>query len=253
MLAAMSGRDAVDWTPLPAADAADAVPESLRERKKRLTRQQLSATATRLFVERGFDAVRVRDVAAACGVSEKTVFNYFPTKEALLLDRWETTMASLRIGLADPAVSPVDAARRILAHERDALVGWLAAQDDPVAAAASVRRFGELVRTTPSLRAHQSDAVDQLVGVAAEVLAGRSGLSRDDPEPRIAATALLGLWHVQFRGLDRYLDGTRTPSQVAAAITDDVERAARLLDDGLASFGVTRASADAPASAEEGE
>jgi Bacterial regulatory proteins, tetR family len=42
----------------------------------------------------GFDAVRVADIAMACGVSEKTVFNYFPTKESLVLDRLEITMAS---------------------------------------------------------------------------------------------------------------------------------------------------------------
>src|SRR5689334_11485929 len=60
--------------------------EGLRERKKRLLRQQLSDTATRMFIERGFDAVRVTEVAEACGVSDKTVFNYFPTKEALVLD-----------------------------------------------------------------------------------------------------------------------------------------------------------------------
>ena len=64
-------------------------------------RQRLSDTATLMFMERGFDAVRVAEVAAVCGVSEKTVFNYFPTKESLILDRLEGTMAALRAGLAD--------------------------------------------------------------------------------------------------------------------------------------------------------
>jgi AcrR family transcriptional regulator len=44
-----------------------------------------------MFMERGFDAVRVAEVAEACGVSEKTVFNYFPTKESLILDRLDAT------------------------------------------------------------------------------------------------------------------------------------------------------------------
>ena len=39
--------------------------EGLRERKKRLTRQQLSDTATEMFMERGFDAVRVSEIAEA--------------------------------------------------------------------------------------------------------------------------------------------------------------------------------------------
>jgi hypothetical protein len=58
----------------------------------------------------------------------------------------------------------------------------------------------------------------------------------DDPEPQIAATALLGLWRVQYRALTRYLDGTRTPAQVHQAVTTDVRRAARLVSDGLESF-----------------
>src|SRR6195256_5661818 len=78
--------------------------EGLRERKKRLMRQQLSDTATRMFLERGFDHVRVAEVAEACGVSEKTVFNYFPTKESLVLDRLESTVAALRSGLAEPGI-----------------------------------------------------------------------------------------------------------------------------------------------------
>ena len=58
----------VDWTAprTPGTGAAQA--EGLRERKKRLMRQQLSDTATQMFMERGFDAVRVAEIAEACGV-----------------------------------------------------------------------------------------------------------------------------------------------------------------------------------------
>ena len=210
--------------------------EGLRERKKRLMRQQLSDTATQMFLERGFDAVRVAEIAGACGVSEKTVFNYFPTKESLILDRLETTMASLRTGLAEPGVSPVEAALRILNGELGAMTSWLAAQDDPVQASAAIRRFGALIQATPSLRAHQSDMMDQFTTVAAAILAERAELSAADPEPLIAATALLGLWRIQFQSLTNYLDGTRTPAQVRQAVTADVRRAARLIDTGLSSF-----------------
>ena len=210
--------------------------EGLRERKKRLMRQQLSDTATQMFLERGFDAVRVAEIAGACGVSEKTVFNYFPTKESLILDRLEATVASLRTGLAEPGISPVEAALQILDRELGAMTSWLAAQDDPVRASAAIRRFGALIQATPSLRAHQSDMMDQFTTVAAAILAERAGLSAADPEPLIAATALLGLWRIQFQSLTNYLDGTRTPAQVRQAVTADVRRAARLIDTGLSSF-----------------
>src|ERR1700728_3471337 len=100
--------------------------EGLRERKKRQMRRQLSDAATGLFLERGFDAVRVVEVAAACGVSEKTVFNYFPVKEALIMDRLEITLDALGTGLASSALTPVQAALGILDRELGAMTGWLA-------------------------------------------------------------------------------------------------------------------------------
>ena len=45
-------------------------------------------------------------------------------------------MASLRTGLADPGIPPVEAALRILDGELSAMTSWLAAQDDPVRAGA---------------------------------------------------------------------------------------------------------------------
>ena len=226
----------VKWPPpRPSATEVTAA-EGLRERKKRLMRQQLSDTATQMFMEQGFDAVRVSEVAEACGVSEKTVFNYFSTKESLILDRLEATMASLRTGLAEPGVAPVEAALRILDDELSAMTSWLAAQDDPAQAGAAIQRFGALIQATPSLRAHQSDMMDQFVAVAADILAERAEMSSDDPEPQIAATALLGLWRIQFQRLSKYLDGTRTPTQVHQAVTADVQRAAHLINAGLSSF-----------------
>jgi AcrR family transcriptional regulator len=215
--------------------------EGLRERKKRLMREQLSDTATAMFLERGFDAVRVAEVAGACGVSEKTVFNYFPTKESLVLDRLETTMASLRAGLADPEIPPVQAALRILDRELSGMTGLLAGHDDPERAAQAIMRFGDLIRTTPSLRAYQSDMMNQFVLVAAEILAVRAEMNPDDPEPQIAARALLGLWHVQAESLRKHLAGTVAPAKVRDLVTADVRRAARLIDGGLGSFA-TRGS-----------
>ncbi|HEY6295280.1 MAG TPA: TetR family transcriptional regulator [Streptosporangiaceae bacterium] len=228
-----------EWTARYAAAAPD---EGLRERKKRLMRQRLSDTAARMFLELGFDDMRVAQVAEACGVSEKTVFNYFPTKEALVLDRLETTVASLRSGLdpeTEPGVPPVEAALRILDRELTAMTAWLADQENPEEAAWAIRRFGDLIRGTPSLRAYQSDMIDQAVGAATEILAARVGMSTDDPEPQIAARALLGLWRVQAESLRKHLDAP--PDRLHNLVTADVRRAARLIDSGLRSFGVPAA------------
>jgi AcrR family transcriptional regulator len=210
--------------------------EGLRERKKRLMRQQLSDTAARLFLEHGFAGVPVAAVAEACGVSVKTVFNYFPTKEALLLDRLEETTATLRSAIADPAVPPVDAVLRVLAAELDGLTGSLGAAGDRAGAVALHRRFGELIRTTPSLRAHRNDMVDRFVTVAAAALAVRSGAEPDDPEPLVTAAALVGLWRVQYAALDRHLRDDADLAAVRDAVIADVRRAAGLVRSGIGSF-----------------
>jgi AcrR family transcriptional regulator len=209
--------------------------EGLRERKKRQTRQLLSDTATELFLAKGFDAVTVSEIAAACGVSEKTVFNYFPAKEALIMDRLEATVGSLRTGLADLDVPPVEAVLVILDRELAAMTPWLAA-DHPDQAREAILRFGDLIRRTPSLRAYQSDMMDQFAAEAARILAERAGMSPADPEPQIAARALLGLWHVQAGSLRKHLASTAPPAWIGELVSSDVRRAADLLSTGLGAF-----------------
>jgi AcrR family transcriptional regulator len=223
-------RQGPDWT---AGDAAVPSPEGLRERKKRLMRQQLSDTATAMFLERGFDAVRVAEVAEACGVSEKTVFNYFPVKEALVMDRLEGTLAAVRAGLADPAVTPVQAALMILDRELASMTGLLAGERR---AGQAIRRFGDLIRATPSLRAYQAEMMEQSVSVATEIMAARAGMTADDPEPQIAARVLLGLWRVQADSLRKHLDSAPTSARLHELVTADVRRAAHLIDTGLRAF-----------------
>ena len=57
---------------------------SLRQQKKQQTRDDILRTATRLLTERGFDAMRMRDVAAAAKVSYQTLYNYFPNKAQIV-------------------------------------------------------------------------------------------------------------------------------------------------------------------------
>jgi AcrR family transcriptional regulator len=234
----MTARETVDWAGGRHTAVATGA-EGLRERKKRLMRQRLGDTATAMFLARGFDAVRVTEVAAACEVSEKTVYNYFPTKESLVLDRWDSTAGALQAGLAGTGTHPVDTVRHVLAAELAALTSWLDAQGDRAAAVASVRHFGELIATTPALRAFQNDTMNELVVMTASLLATRAGLAADDPEPLIAATALIGLWAVHFSALMKHMDADTTPAELYERVTADVDAAARLISTGLGGFART--------------
>jgi AcrR family transcriptional regulator len=60
------------------------------------TRARIREVANRLFIERGFDTVTVAEVAREAGVSSVTVFNHFPRKEDLFLDRTDDAVEFLR-------------------------------------------------------------------------------------------------------------------------------------------------------------
>jgi AcrR family transcriptional regulator len=98
----------------------------LRERKKQRTRQAISDAAIHLFLERGYDAVSVADVAAAAEVSKPTLFKYFRSKEELILDRIDDHRDEPARVVRDRAAgeSPLDALHR---HQRQLL-----ADHDPV-------------------------------------------------------------------------------------------------------------------------
>src|SRR3954469_983869 len=70
-------------------------PPGRRERKKAATRKALSDAALALFLERGFDAVTVRQIADAADVSTTTLMKHFATKEALVFDRDDEIERSL--------------------------------------------------------------------------------------------------------------------------------------------------------------
>jgi AcrR family transcriptional regulator len=214
--------------------------EGLRDRKKRLMRQLISDTATSMFLDRGFDEVRVAEVAEACEVSEKTVYNYFPTKESLILDREEAMTVAIgrALGPGGAPGSPVDAAVELIVDDMHQLYDhWAEHPGEPVDIT-MIRRFIELFEETPALRAAQRDMMDRLVGVAAQGMASRAGVDPEDPEPQIAADALLGLWRVQFRAMRKYADGSHSPTDLRDLVIAEVRRAARLIDTGLWSFGM---------------
>ena len=209
--------------------------EGLRERKKRATRQRISDVATELFLRDGFDAVPISAVALASEVSEKTVYNYFPTKEALVLDQEPVLVDTIGdvFGARSGHASPVEAMTTLITAQLTQLLSRSAPIDDDLA---PVLRFLDMVDGSASLLAAQRRLDDRLTQQIAAALAERGGFDPGDPEPQAGAHALTGLWLVANRTLRARARAGDTPRRAKARVHEAVARAAAILGAGLASW-----------------
>ncbi|MFD4260116.1 TetR/AcrR family transcriptional regulator [Streptomyces sp. NPDC058534] len=91
----------------------------LRERKKRATRAALTEAAVRLAAEHGAEKVTVEAISAAAGVSVRTFFNYFDTRDDafVVIDADAGTRMRRAVLDAPPALSPLEALREAMAAE----------------------------------------------------------------------------------------------------------------------------------------
>jgi len=77
------------------------------ERHKERTRRDLLASARTLFAERGYHATSAADIAAGAGVTERTLFRYFPNKLALVLDELISLLPEMAKSIGErPAAEP---------------------------------------------------------------------------------------------------------------------------------------------------
>ena len=208
--------------------------EGLRERKRRLTRQLISDAATALFASRGFDEVKVAEVARRVGVSEKTIYNYFPTKESMVLDTTDEMVEGLAAALREraPEETITEAVVRSLASQTSRF------DVDADALAEMMPAFVAMIEQTPALHAAWLEVNARLADVATDELARQAGVDPRDPEPLIAGRALVGLVDVGMRSRVRHIqDGVRG-DELNEKVQQDVRRAARLLDTGLWAFNL---------------
>ena len=157
--------------------------EGLRERKKRAARETIAATARRLFAERGYDAVTVAEVAAAANVSEKTVFNYFPTKEDLAFAGREEGIARFVAAIRERPhdQSVLDAFRAMTGTVLDVFV---AGGDEELLAVARI------IRGSTALQERLTVGWESGAAAITAAVAEASGAAEDDLMPAIVARTL---------------------------------------------------------------
>ncbi|MEA5363260.1 TetR/AcrR family transcriptional regulator [Amycolatopsis sp., V23-08] len=187
----------------------------LRERKKRATRQLIADVASGLFIQRGFEEVTVAEVAEAAGVSKMTVFNYFPRKEDLFLDRHADRLADLvsAVRTRPPGVSAAEALRR---HQHD----LLAAGHPLSGAIAGGPGFWWVLKSSPALTARWYEQEREIAEAFAEVFTEETG---DAFRSRMAAGLLTtAITTVFSHAMNRIVagDDTETVRREQVAVID---------------------------------
>ena len=190
----------------------------LRERKKEQTRALIADTARRLFSERGFDRVTVAEVAREAEVSEKTVFNYFPTKEDLFYSRLEAFEEELLAAIRERGEGT-----SVLAAFRSFLMGRQGVFALDEGATEQLRSMTHLITESPALLAREREVFERYADALAGVIAEETRAAPGDVEPRAVAVALLGV----HRALIGYVRRRALAGATAAEIGPDVKRQAK--------------------------
>lgn len=155
----------------------------LRERKRADTHARVHAAAMELFGRKGFEATTLDDIASSAGVSRRSLFHYFASKEDIVL----STKAGLG-DLIEAAVARRPADEPLLTMAENALTDMAADFQGP-----GPRALARLIHDTPALRAGDQAKYEALEGRLALAMATRKDLPADDLQARVVATTAIGV------------------------------------------------------------
>lgn len=191
--------------------------EGLRDRRRRETRLEIHTATLRLAREHGFDKITVDMISAEAGVSPRTFFNYFPSKEGALLLGPTEVPPDLAAEFAAGSASP----REVLADVTRLLVREMA--DNPPERATMHEVF-TLAHGHPSVQAALLARIEGFQRSIADAVAQRMGQQPEDEMPSlIAALALTAV----RTGLERW--SREVPQSADDSPIPYVERAMELL------------------------
>ncbi|RZU10922.1 TetR family transcriptional regulator [Kribbella rubisoli] len=191
-----------------------------RERKKAELRTRISEVATTLFLERGFDAVSVSEVAEAADVARPTVFAHFARKEDLLFDRYPEAEA-----LVVAAVNDRPGGASAVKALSDLLVA-LADEGNPLSTIrGTFRRFWEVVAESRALQSRARELLQQIEQAIAGAMA-HTGV----PDPQLTAALTVAAYRVVHLESVRRIFAGDDPDVVAAEHRERIISALAVVD-----------------------
>ena len=182
----MTVRKQAKLRPSKAKLAASAGVPGLRERKRQQTRERLTRAAMALFLERGFEATTLDDIAAAADISRRSFFHYFASKEDVVFAWHEETTAALIA-----AVEARPANESMLTAAENA-ISAMARQLEPGEAIAMAR----LKRDNPALQARDQVKYEKLERALAAALEKRAGHKTEKLGARLVAMIATGAMRI---------------------------------------------------------
>ena len=169
----------------PEHDAGTAPQHGRVGRRRSTTRDHITHVALELFATRGFDDVSVDDVAQAAGISRRTLFRYFSSKNAIPWADFDASLTGLRNLLnAVPHDMPLDAALRSALLEFNSFD----ASETP-----RHRRRMQVILQTDALQAYSMTMYAGWRGVIAAFVARRLDTKPTDLVPQTVAWTVLGV------------------------------------------------------------
>jgi len=158
----------------------------LRERKRQQTRERLTRVAMALFLERGFEATTLDDIAAAADISRRSFFHYFASKEDVVFTWQEESTAAL---IAAVAARPANESMLTAAENA---ISAMVRQLEPGEAMAMAR----LKRDNPALQARDQVKYEKLERALAEALGKRAGHKTERLQARLVAMIATGAMRI---------------------------------------------------------
>lgn len=146
---------------------------------------ELERIALALFVERGFEATTVDDIAEAAGISRRTFFRYFPSKNDVVWGAFDELLDAMDAWLAD-----VPPALPVLEAVSEAVVRF---NSLPPEAAPAHRQRMALILHTPALQAHSTLRYAEWRDVVARFVAARTDAAPTAPAPQLTGHLALGV------------------------------------------------------------